>query len=182
MIEGLIERVSQGEAAAGEAPAVEEAPAAPAAPEVMIAADFFDTTAVLTPNDAPLTITTRAARAQEVFREVAHVKEEPPEPVAKPPPARSATPAPGPRPAAPATHAASHMISDDMLAAFTPPGGKEGASPPDAQKTQRMPPINPRFFTPVGGRRPEGKQPEGADKTVKLDAPPLQGKDRPTDK
>jgi hypothetical protein len=75
------------------------------------------------------------------------------------------------------------MISDDMLAAFSPAGSTEGgASPPGSQRTQRLPPINPRFFTPVGGRRPEGKQPEGADKTVKLDAPPLQGKERPPEK
>ena len=77
MIEGLIERVSLGEAAADEAPEDEAAPAAPAEPEVMIAADFLETT-MLTPPESPLTISTRAARAQEVFREVAHVKEEAP--------------------------------------------------------------------------------------------------------
>ena len=60
---GADRRVSQGEAAAGEAPEEQQAPAAPAEPEVMIAADFLETT-LLSPSESPLTISTRAARAQ----------------------------------------------------------------------------------------------------------------------
>ena len=81
------------------------------------------------------------------------------------------------------------MISDDMLAGFGPISVKEDYSLPDeSHKTQRMPPINPRFFTPVGGRRPEAKQPEDADKTLKieptvrLDKPPVDGGKQPADK
>jgi hypothetical protein len=184
MIEGLIERVSQGEAAAGEVP--EAPPAAPvrAEPEVMIA-NFLETT-ILTPAESPLTITTRAARAQEVFREVAHVKEETAQPLVRPvpPPAPGAATPPRPKPAAPARPApgAAPMISDDMLAAFAPAGGRKDGNAPAQQRTQRLPPINPRFFTPVGGRRPEPRQPEGADKTVKLDPPAVPDKERPADK
>ena len=53
------------------------------------------------------------------------------------------------------------MISDDMLAAFGPIGVKEDYSLPEQpQKTQRLPPINPRFFTPVGrgGRKQSSRR------------------------
>jgi len=179
MIEGLIERVSQGEVAAGEAPQAEPAPADKVEPESMIT-DFLET-AILSHAESPPTITTRAARAQEVFREVAHVKDAP-----APPPLRAAPPkAPGaatparPKPAAPAAPGEAPMISDDMLAAFSPTGAGKDASAPPPQRTPRAPPINPRFFTPVGARRPEQKQPDGHDKTVKLDAPPRQADDKP---
>jgi hypothetical protein len=74
-------------------------------------------------------------------------------------------------------------------AGFGPIGVKEDYTlPEEPRKTQRLPPISPRFFTPVGGRRPEAKQPEGADKTqkteatVKLDKPALEDGKRPADK
>ncbi len=73
MIDGLLARVSRDEAIAeAAAPAAETT-----AP--MMPAEFMETTK-LSVFEAPLTITRRAARAQEVFREVAHVKDEPPKP------------------------------------------------------------------------------------------------------
>jgi len=183
MIESLIERVEQGDPGGPQAEPPPEAAPAPAAPEVMISMEVADETMPLTPTESPLTITTRAARAQEVFREIAHVREEePPRPVARPvPPDKTGkVPPRPPRPAAPAGEAP--MISDDMFAAFAATPAKAGQPAPDPQHTQRLPKARPGLFTPVGGRRHDGKQPDGADKTLKLDAPPLKDAQRPGDK
>ena len=154
MIEGLLQRVSREEAAATAAP-----PAGPAertAP--MMPPELMETTK-LSVFEAPLTISRRAARAQEVFREVAHVKEEPPKPVAP----RPAAPAPKPQ--------AAPLISDDMLAALSRHPGEatineRGA---DGEKTQRLPAFDPRLYNPDGSRKAVAGQPPGADRTQKLD-------------
>ena len=66
-------------------PAPAAGPAETTAP--MMPPELMETTK-LSVFEAPLTITRRAARAQEVFREVAHVKEEAPKPAAPPSPPR----------------------------------------------------------------------------------------------
>ncbi len=99
MIEGLLARVTR-EGAIAEPAAPERA--APAEPMIM-PPELMETTK-LSVFEAPLTITRRAARAQEVFREVAHVKEEAPKTAA---PKRVVAPAAAP------------MISNDMLAALS---------------------------------------------------------------
>jgi len=81
--------------------------------------------------EAPLTITRRAARAQEVFREVAHVVEEPPKPAA-------------PKPAAPAKPAAA---PDDLRRHAGGPGARR-ARPHD----QRARPRRGQDATPAGVR------------------------------
>ncbi|PWB57920.1 MAG: hypothetical protein C3F16_14655 [Betaproteobacteria bacterium] len=153
MIEGLLQRVSREEAVATAAPAT--GPVEKTAP--MMPPELMETTK-LSVFEAPLTITRRAARAQEVFREVAHVKEEPPKPAA-------------PRPAAPAAPAAAPMISDDMLSALSRHPGdvtinERGA---DGEKTQRLPAFDPRLYNPDGTRKTAPAQPPGADRTQKLD-------------
>ena len=165
MIDGLLQRVSREEAVAAAAPA--PGPAEATAP--MMPPELMETTK-LSVFEAPLTITRRAARAQEVFREVAHVKEEAPKPVA-------------PKPAAPAKPAAAPMISDDMLAALARRDAdstlneraaaadttinQRGA---DGEKTQRLPAFDPRLYTPDGSRKSAepGAQPPGADRTQKM--------------
>ena len=154
MIEGLLQRVSRSEAAPAPAPA--PGPAEKTAP--MMPPELMETTK-LSVFEAPLTITRRAARAQEVFREVAHVKEEAPKPAAPPKPAA----APGP--------AAAPMISDDMLSALSRHGGEvtinERGS--DGEKTQRLPAFDPRLYNPDGSKKATGGQPPGAERTQKLD-------------
>ena len=165
MIDGLLQRVSREEAVAAAAPA--PGPAEATAP--MMPPELMETTK-LSVFEAPLTITRRAARAQEVFREVAHVKEEAPKPVA-------------PKPAAPAKPAAAPMISDDMLAALARRDAdstlneraaaadttinQRGA---DGEKTQRLPAFDPRLYNPDGSRKSAepGAQPPGADRTQKM--------------
>lgn len=165
MIDGLLQRVSREEAVAAAAPA--PGPAEATAP--MMPPELMETTR-LSVFEAPLTITRRAARAQEVFREVAHVKEEAPKPVA-------------PKPAAPAKPAAAPMISDDMLAALARRDAdstlneraaaadttinQRGA---DGEKTQRLPAFDPRLYNPDGSRKSAepGAQPPGADRTQKM--------------
>jgi len=165
MIDGLLQRVSREEAVAAAAPA--PGPAEATAP--MMPPELMETTK-LSVFEAPLTITRRAARAQEVFREVAHVKEEAPKPVA-------------PKPAAPARPAAAPMISDDMLAALARRDAdstlneraaaadttinQRGA---DGEKTQRLPAFDPRLYNPDGSRKSAepGAQPPGADRTQKM--------------
>jgi hypothetical protein len=154
MIDGLLQRVSREEPMAVTQPLPSSVGQRT---EPMLPADFLETTK-LTVAEAPLTITRRAARAQEVFREVAHVKEEP---------APAARPA-APRPAAPAAPAAAPLISDDMLAAFAPARSKDGG-PGDAEKTQRLPAIDPRRLNPDGSQKAAGAQPAGADRTQRLD-------------
>jgi hypothetical protein len=149
MIEGLLARVSRDEAvAAAPAPAagVGETTAPMMPPELM-------ETTKLSVFEAPLTITRRAARAQEVFREVAHVKEEPP----KPAPRR---PAPPPKPAE------APMISDDMLEALSRHQGDATINerPGESEKTQRLPAFDPRLYNPDGSRKAQA-QPAGAEKT-----------------
>ena len=101
MIDGLMQRVSREEAlAAGGEPPAEASPAAPAPrtpPELM-------QTTKLSAFDAPLTISRRAAQAQEIFKQVAPVK-------ADPEPKRPAAPAPVARPVA------APLISSDELMA-----------------------------------------------------------------
>ena len=164
MIDGLLQRVSREEAVAATAPA--PGPAETTAP--MMPPELMETTK-LSVFEAPLTITRRAARAQEVFREVAHVKEEAPKPVA-------------PKPAAPARPAAAPMISDDMLAALARRDAdstlNERAAAADTtinqrgtdgEKTQRLPAFDPRLYNPDGSRKSaEGAQPPGADRTQKM--------------
>ena len=165
MIDGLLQRVSREEAVAATAPA--PGPAETTAP--MMPPELMETTK-LSVFEAPLTITRRAARAQEVFREVAHVKEEAPKPVA-------------PKPAAPPKPAAAPMISDDMLAALARRDAdstlneraaaadttinQRGA---DGEKTQRLPAFDPRLYNPDGSRKSAepGAQPPGADRTQKM--------------
>ncbi|MBX3674162.1 MAG: dynamin family protein [Burkholderiales bacterium] len=165
MIDGLLQRVSREEAVAAAAPA--PGPAEATAP--MMPPELMETTK-LSVFEAPLTITRRAARAQEVFREVAHVKEEAPKPVA-------------PKPAAPAKPAAAPMISDDMLAALARRDAdstlNERAAAADTtinqrgsdgEKTQRLPAFDPRLYNPDGSRKSAepGAQPPGADRTQKM--------------
>ncbi len=154
MIEGLLQRVSREEAVATAAPAPgpEERTAPMMPPELM-------ETTKLSVFEAPLTITRRAARAQEVFREVAHVKEEPSKPAA------------APRPAAPAAPAAAPMISDDMLSALAKHDGDSTISERvlAGEKTQRLPAFDPRLYNPDGSRKTAPAQPPGADRTQKLD-------------
>ena len=165
MIDGLLQRVSREEAVAAAAPA--PGPAEATAP--MMPPELMETTK-LSVFEAPLTITRRAARAQEVFREVAHVKEEAPRPVA-------------PKPAAPAKPAAAPMISDDMLAALARRDAdstlNERAAAADTtinqrgtdgEKTQRLPAFDPRLYNPDGSRKSAepGAQPPGADRTQKM--------------
>ena len=165
MIDGLLQRVSREEAVAAAAPA--PGPAEATAP--MMPPELMETTK-LSVFEAPLTITRRAARAQEVFREVAHVKEEAPRPVA-------------PKPAAPARPAAAPMISDDMLAALarrdadTTLNERAAAADTtinqrgaDGEKTQRLPAFDPRLYNPDGSRKSAepGAQPPGADRTQKM--------------
>ena len=126
----------------------------------MMPPEFMETTK-LSVFEAPLTITRRAARAQEVFREVAHVKEEAPKPVA-------------PRPsAAPAKPAATPMISDDMLSALARHDADSTINErgSDGEKTQRLPAFDPRLYNPDGSKKTEAPQPqpEGAEKTQQLD-------------
>jgi len=157
MIENLLSRVSREEALA--APP-EAAPAGRSEPMVM-PPELMETTK-LSVFEAPLTITRRAARAQEVFREVAHVKEEAPRPAA-------------PKPAAPAAPAAAPMISDDVLAALSrhsPDSTLNERAVPgeaDGEKTQRMPAFDPRLFNPDGSRKSEPRTPAGAETTQQLD-------------
>lgn len=165
MIDGLLQRVSREEAVAAAAPAL--GPAETTAP--MMPPELMETTK-LSVFEAPLTITRRAARAQEVFREVAHVKEEAPKPVA-------------PKPAAPPKPAAAPMISDDMLAALARRDAdstlNERAAAADTtinqrgtdgEKTQRLPAFDPRLYNPDGSRKSAepGAQPPGADRTQKM--------------
>ena len=165
MIDGLLQRVSREEAVAAAAPA--PGPAEATAP--MMPPELMETTK-LSVFEAPLTITRRAARAQEVFREVAHVKEEAPKPVA-------------PKPAAPPKPAAAPMISDDMLAALARRDAdstlNERAAAADTtinqrgtdgEKTQRLPAFDPRLYNPDGSRKSAepGAQPPGADRTQKM--------------
>ncbi len=163
MIEGLLERVSRGGALA--APAGERRDS-PTRTTPMTPPEFMETTK-LSVFEAPLTITRRAARAQEVFREVAHVKEEAPKPAVTP------------KPAAPAAPAVAPMISDDLLASFakhapdsTHPDRPAASRPPegDGEKTQRLPAFDPRLHNPDGSRRTAPAQPEGAERTQRLDA------------
>jgi len=155
MIEGLLQRVSRSEAAPAPAPAA--GAAEKTAP--MMPPELMETTK-LSVFEAPLTITRRAARAQEVFREVAHVKEEAPKPVA------------APRPAAPPRPAAAPMISDDMLSALSRHGGEATINErgTEGEKTQRLPAFDPRLYNPDGSKKATGGQPPGADRTQKLDA------------
>jgi hypothetical protein len=116
MIDGLLQRVSREEAlAAGiEAPDATPAPAKPA--EQRIAPELMETTKLST-FDAPLTISRRAAQAQEVFMQVAPVKVEP-EP-------KRAAPAP-----AIAKPAAKPLISsDDLMAGLASVLSPEAAPP-----------------------------------------------------
>jgi hypothetical protein len=149
MIDGLLQRVSRDEAvAAAPAPAAERTtPVTP--PELM-------ETTRLSVFEAPLTITRRAARAQEVFREVAHVKEEAPKPVAR-------------KPAAPAKPIEAPMISDDLLSALSgkDPDATLDQRGSDGEKTQRLPAFDPRLYKPDGTKVASG-QPAGAEKTQKL--------------
>ena len=151
MIDGLVQRVSRGEAAA--APAAVEKTASMTPPELM-------ETTRLSVFEAPLTITRRAARAQEVFREVAHVPEEPPKPAA-------------PKPAAPAKPAAAPMISDDMLAALArdEPDRTINERAPDGDRTQRLQAFDPRLYNSDGSTKsgPPQSQPDGAERTQQLD-------------
>ncbi|MDH5265454.1 MAG: hypothetical protein OEX21_11955, partial [Betaproteobacteria bacterium] len=156
MIDGLLARVSREEAAAASPAAPQSEKTAPNMPP-----ELMETTK-LSVFDAPLTITRRAARAQEVFREVAHVKEEEP-----------AKPA-APRPAAPAAPAAAPMISDDMLSALSraDPAQTIDQRGGDGDKTQRLPAFDPRLYNPDGTRKkepPAQAQPAGAEKTQQLD-------------
>jgi hypothetical protein len=155
MIEGLLQRVSRSEAAPAPSPAPAAGPAETTAP--MMPPELMETTK-LSVFEAPLTITRRAARAQEVFREVAHVKEEAPKPAAP-------KPAPPPRPAA------APMISDDMLSALSRHGGEATINErgSDGEKTQRLPAFDPRLYNPDGSKRATGGQPPGAERTQKLD-------------
>jgi hypothetical protein len=148
MIEGLLARVSRDEAAAA-VPAPAAGAGETTAP--MMPPELMETTK-LSVFEAPLTITRRAARAQEVFREVAHVKEEPP----KPAPRR---PAPPPKPAE------APMISNDMLEALSRHQGDATINerPGDGEKTQRLPAFDPRLYNPDGSRKAQAK-PAGADK------------------
>ncbi len=150
MIDGLLQRVSRDEAAAAAAPAPVAERTTPVTPP-----ELMETTR-LSVFEAPLTITRRAARAQEVFREVAHVKEEAPKPVAR-------------KPAAPAKPAEAPMISDDLLSALS---GKDPDTTldqrgSDGEKTQRLPAFDPRLYKPDGTKIATG-QPAGADKTQKM--------------
>jgi hypothetical protein len=157
MIEGLLARVTREEAAVAASPAASTpsertVPTTP--PELM-------ETTKLSVFDAPLTISRRAARAQEVFREVAHVVEEPPKPAPR-------------KPVAPAGPAAAPMISDDMLSALSQAeqGQTIDQRGGDGEKTQRLPAFDPRLYNPDGSRRkepPAQSQPEGAEKTQQLD-------------
>ncbi|MBL0141959.1 MAG: dynamin family protein [Betaproteobacteria bacterium] len=155
MIEGLLQRVSRTEAASAAAPAQ----AGTDRTEPMMPAELMETTR-LSVFEAPLTISRRAARAQEVFREVAHVKEEPPKPVA-------------PRPAAPAKPQEAPMISSDMLAALARSGPDDTVNEraADGDKTQRLPAFDPRLYNPDGSKKSEAPspQPQGAEKTQQLD-------------
>jgi hypothetical protein len=159
MIDGLLQRVSRDEPLSVTQPLPS---LVGQKTEPLLPAGFLEAE-VPTAAEAPLTITRRAARAQEVFREVAHVKEEP-----LPVPARPAAP----RPAAPAAPAAAPLISDDMLAAFAhhdEPGKSKGGAPNDAEKTQRLPAFDPRRLNPDGSQKAAGAQPAGADRTQRLD-------------
>jgi hypothetical protein len=149
MIDGLLARVSRDEAAAT-APASAERTAPATPPELM-------ETTKLSLFDAPLTISTRAAQAQEVFREVAHVKEEAPKPAA---PRRPAAPRPAQEP----------MISDDMLSALARavPERTINERGRDGEKTQRLPAFDPRLYNPDGTKR-QPSQPGGAERTQRLD-------------
>jgi hypothetical protein len=152
MIDGLLAKVSRDEAVAARAPSEAERTEPITPPELM-------ETMKLSVFDSPLTINHRAARAQEVFREVAHVKEEAPKPAAP----RSA-PAARPQAAAP-------MISDDMLAALSRSQGGETLNERgnDGEKTQKLPAFDPRLYNPDGTRKKDPAQPAGADRTQRLD-------------
>ena len=150
MIDGLLQRVSRDEAAAAAAPAPAAERTTPVTPP-----ELMETTR-LSVFEAPLTITRRAARAQEVFREVAHVKEEAPKPVAR-------------KPAAPAKPAEAPMISDDLLSALAgrDPDSTLDQRGSDGEKTQRLPAFDPRLYKPDGTKIAPG-QPAGADQTQKM--------------
>jgi hypothetical protein len=125
MIEGLLRQVSRDEAAA-----MAPAPASATDTTVALAPPEFLETTKLSVFDAPLTITRRAAQAQEVFREAGHVKEEAPRPAAP-----KAAPAPPP--------AAAPMISDDLLKELAARGtagapGPGTGQPEGADKTQQL--------------------------------------------
>ncbi len=106
MIDGLLQRVSREEAiATGEAPPPPEIAPAAAAPRTP--PELMETTR-LAAFDVPMTISRRAAQAQEVFKQVAPVKAEP-EPARAAPVLASANPAARP--------AASPLISSDDLMA-----------------------------------------------------------------
>ena len=140
MIEQLLSAVSRDEAAA-EARASETEATAP-----MMPPELMETTR-MSVFEAPLTITRRAARAQEVFREVAHLKEEPPRPAA-------------PRPAAPRPVVAP-MISDDMLSAISghAPENTLDERARDSEKTQRLPSYDPRLAAPGAPKMDEPAAP-----------------------
>jgi hypothetical protein len=115
MIDGLLARVSREEAiASGEAPAPAEgalpAPAAPRTPP-----ELMETTR-LAAFDPPMTISRRAAQAQEVFMQVAPVK-------AEPAPRR---PAPVLASAKPAAKASPLISSDDLMAGLASVHSPEG--------------------------------------------------------
>lgn len=156
MIEGLLARVSRDEAAAA-APAASAAEEPASRTEPMMPAELMETTR-LSVFEAPLTITRRAARAQEVFREVAHVKEEPPRPAA-------------PKPAPKAAPAAAPLMSDDMLAAIArhDPDRTLNERGTDGEKTQRLPAFNPSLYEADGSRKAPPAQPPGAEETQRLD-------------
>jgi hypothetical protein len=154
MIDGLLARVSRDEAVAA---AVARAPSEAERTEPTTPPELMETMK-LSVFDAPLTINRRAARAQEVFREVAHVKEEAPKPAA-------------PKPAPAAMPQAAPMISDDMLAALS--RAQEGETinerGSDGDRTQKLPAFDPRLYNPDGTRKKEPAQPAGADRTQRLD-------------
>lgn len=128
MIDGLLQRVSREEALAtgGAAPA-EATPAAAAAPRTP--PELMETTK-LSAFDAPLTISRRAAQAQEIFKQVAPVKSEPE-------PRRPAAPsAPAARPVA-----APLISSDELMAGLA---GGAGAAPAAASPAVSAAPAAPR--------------------------------------
>jgi hypothetical protein len=155
MIEGLLMRVSRDEALAASAPAV-PAPATTASrrpPGPVTPPELMETTKLST-FDSPLTINRRAARAQEVFREMGQGKE--------PAPAPRRAPAPAPRPAA------APMISDELLAGI----GK--ASAPSAEPVSPMERTLQTTAAELAGQAPAGASP--MDRTIQTTAASLAGK------
>jgi hypothetical protein len=129
MIDNLLQRVSREEAlAAGVAPPEPGPPAAAAKAAPRTPPELMETTK-LSAFDAPLTISRRAAQAQEVFKQVAPVMAEPQAKRAAPAKPAPAKPAPAPL-----------ISSDDLmagLAAALPPGAPP-ATPPAFERTQRF--------------------------------------------